>query len=93
VSSLLGIVSTFRGITESKATGIAIVPSGLAEAALSPVFWILATLSCVFFFWSGGRDSPLLRVLLFWIPSSLICLPRLGISALIAYAFFQSKRG
>jgi len=93
LSSFLAIVSTFRGVSGSKATGLTAVSGGLAAAALSPVFWILAILSCAFFYWTGGQASRALRVGLFWIPTLLIPVPGFAIAALVAYAFLQSKRG
>jgi hypothetical protein len=65
----------------------------LLEAALSPVFRILAALSCAFFFWASGQGSRVVRILLFWLPTFLICVPGLGIAALFAYAFLQARKG
>jgi hypothetical protein len=93
LSSLLGIVSTFKGIAQSKAIGIAVVPGGMVEAASSPVFWILAALSCAFFFWASGQGTRAVRILLFWLPIFLICVLGLGIAALFTYAFLQSRKG
>jgi hypothetical protein len=93
LSSFLGVVSPFRGVAESKATATAVVPSGLLEAAHSPVFWIFAILSSAFFYWTGGQPSRTLRVGLFWIPTLLICVPGFAITALVAYAFLLSTKG
>jgi hypothetical protein len=92
-SVLPGVLSASSGIGGSRATGLAVVAAGLVEAAVSPLFWIPAILFCALFFWAGGQDSRVKRVLLFWVPTTLICVPGLGIVALIGFVFLLSRQG
>jgi hypothetical protein len=85
--------TTFRGVAASKATGLGALAAGVVEAALSPLFWISAVLIGTFFFWAGGQDNRVRRVLLFWVPTILICLPGLGLTALIGFVFLLARQG
>jgi hypothetical protein len=88
-----GLVTTLRGISEEKATGLAVVVAGLTEALFSPTFWIVTAMFFGLFFAAGRFQSRVFRVLLFWIPTVAIVTLVVGGAGLLAYLFLHSKRG
>src|SRR5260370_19200671 len=64
-----GSWSVFRGISQEKATGLAVVAGGLAESGFSPLFWILSVLFFALFFAASRRKNKFLREFLFWLPT------------------------
>jgi len=81
----------FRGISQEKATGLAAVAGGLAESALSPLFWILAALFFALFFAASRLRNKLLRVLLFWLPTLTVFVFCIAIVALITSLFIRAR--
>ena len=86
VSELVpGPWSPYRGINNSKATGIEPLAGALLESLYSPLFWILAiTLFAIFFAASRLNHKPL-RVVFFWIPTLTTSGLALAIASLVAY--------
>src|ERR1017187_2733868 len=84
-----GSWSVFRGISQEKATGLAVVAGGLAESVFSPLFWILAVLFCALFFAASRLKNKLLRVFLFWIPTLTVSVFCIAIVALFTYLFIR----
>ena len=84
-----GLISTFRGISGEKATGIAVLWAGLLEAALSPLFWIVAGVLFAIFFTFSRLESKALRVVLFWVPSLFVLSLVVGLSAILGYLRFH----
>jgi hypothetical protein len=78
-----GSWSVVRGMSGSKATGLAAVAGGLIESILSPLFWILALALFVLFFAASRLENKLLRIFLFWIPTLTVSSFGLAIVALI----------
>jgi hypothetical protein len=84
-----GSWSVFRGISQEKATGLAVVAGGLAESVFSPLFWILAVLFFALFFAASRLKNKLLRVFLFWIPTLTVSVFCIAIVALFTYLFIR----
>ena len=86
-----GAWSVFRGISQEKATGLAVVAGGLVEMVLSPWFWMFAIFFFALFFLAGRLGSRALRICLFWIPAvsaSVLCLISVTI---LTYLFFYFR--
>lgn len=81
---LPGMWSAFRGISQTKATGVAAIAGGLVESAFSPLHWILATLIFAALFAASRLGNKTLRVILFWIPTVTVCSITLAIAGLVA---------
>jgi hypothetical protein len=81
------------GISQEKATGVAVVAGAFLEAIFSPLFWILAIAVAALFFWTGQFQSRILRVALFWIPTLVISAFGLGLTMLFAYLYLRFRRG
>ena len=79
---LPSLLVIFRGITDEKATGFAIVFGGLTESLYSFRFWMLAILFCLVFFAASRLQNKLLRVFLFWTPTVVIAAIGMGFAAL-----------
>lgn len=77
-----GSWSVVRGMSGSKATGLAAVAGGLVESILSPLFWILALALFALFFAASRLENKLLRIFLFWIPTLTVSSFSLAIVAL-----------
>jgi hypothetical protein len=86
-----GSWSVFRGISGTKAIGLAAVAGGLAESAFSPPFWILAVLLFALFYAASRLRNNLLRVFLFWIPTLTVSVFCIAIVALYAYMFMRFR--
>jgi hypothetical protein len=80
-----GSWSMLRGISATKATGLAAVAGGLAESVFSPLFWILAVTFFALFFAASRLGSKVLRVFLFWIPTLTVSSFTIAVVALFAY--------
>ena len=79
--------------TNSKATGMAVVPGAIVESSFSPWFWILAiSLLAVFLYTSRSQSQPT-RISLFWVPVTLILSTSLGFIALSTYLLLRFGRG
>ena len=87
-----GSWSVFRGISQEKATGLALLAGGLAESVFSPLFWILAVLFFALFLAASRLRNKLLRVFLFWIPTLTVSVFCIAIVALFTY-LTKGKRG
>ncbi len=81
----------FRGITEQKATGLGAVAGGLAESAVSPLFWLFASLFFALFFMASRLRSKLFRVLLFWIPTLAVSVSGIAMVVLVSYLVIRSR--
>lgn len=67
-----GLAFALRGISNSKATGMAALAGGLLESLFSPWFWILALALFALFFAASRLTSKPLRILLFWTPATVV---------------------
>jgi uncharacterized membrane protein YidH (DUF202 family) len=81
----------FRGMSSEKATGLAAVAGGLVEIIISPIFWILAILSFLFFRWASRNGHTLARLLLFWIPSVAFSMLGITILSLFTYLYLRFR--
>ena len=88
-----GLIFTFRGINNSKATGLAAVAGGFLESLFSPLFWILAVSFFALFFAASRLSNKPLRILLFWTPVTAISILGLGIFSLFTFAWIHFRRG
>lgn len=88
-----GLFFALRGISNSKATGLAAVAGGFLESLFSPLFWILAVSFFVLFYAASRLSSKPLRILLFWTPVTAISILGLGIFSFFAYAWTHLRRG
>jgi len=64
--------SMFKGMSTEKATGLAVLSAGFVGSILSPLFWVLAILFLLMFFYASRLGNKALRVLLFWTPTLLL---------------------
>jgi hypothetical protein len=77
------LINVFWGISNEKATGLAVVAGGLHEAFRSPLFWVETLCVFALFFAAGRVGSKALRVLLFWAPAITITTLGCAITALL----------
>jgi hypothetical protein len=84
--------SAFRGIDNSKATGLAAIAGGFAESLLSPLFWALAFLIFALFYGASKLGNQGLRVLLFWIPTVTVSVLGVTTVAMVAYVILSFRR-
>ena len=75
----------FRGMSQEKATGLAVLIGGLVESLFSPLFWIVALLFFALFFAASRLKNNLLRAFLFWIPALTVSVFCIAIVALVTY--------
>jgi len=87
-----GLANALRGISAEKATGLAAVAGGFAEALFSPMFWVLAFLVAALLWAASRLSSKVLRILLFWTPTILITTIGCALFALFLYAFVHLRR-
>jgi len=80
-----GASPAFRGISNTKATGLAILLSGLLESLFSPVFWIAAIAIFALFFAASRAGHRALRIFLFWIPTLTVCSLSAAFALLLTY--------
>ena len=88
-----GLMFAFRGVNNSKATGLAAFAGGFLEALYSPLFWILAILFFALFFAASRLSSKPLRIFLFWTPVTAISMLGLAIFSLFTYVWFHVRKG
>jgi hypothetical protein len=82
-----------RGLSSSKATGLAALVAVFLESLFSPLFWILAVMFFVLFFAASRLANKPLRILLFWTPATAISMLGLCLFSLFAYVWIHFKRG
>lgn len=87
------LVTVFRGINSSKATGLAAVLGGLLESLLSPWCWLLALSFFGLFYAFSRLKSKALRIVLFWVPVSSVSTLGICILALFTYLWMEFPRG
>jgi drug/metabolite transporter (DMT)-like permease len=78
--------TTFRYISQEKATGLAAVAGGMFENFFSGLFLILFLLFLAVFFMTSRLGNRTQRILLFWVPAITVCVFAFGAWALLAYA-------
>lgn len=78
------------GISE-KATGVGVVAGSLSEIILSPLFWIIAALFFSLFRWASRSGQPLVRVLLFWVPSVTTSVLGIAFLTLFTYTYLHFR--
>ena len=88
-----GVVEGLRAVSAEKATGLAVVMGGAAQAIYSPWFWVLALVFFALFFAASSLSSRLLRVLLFWIPSVAVTVLGFSLAGVLAYLWVHVQRG
>jgi hypothetical protein len=81
--------TTFRYISQEKATGLAAVAGGLFENLFSGLFLILFLLFLAIFFMTGRLKNRTMRILFFWVPTVAVCVFASGTWALLAYAMMH----
>lgn len=87
------LVTIFRGVNGSKATGLAAVLGGLLESLFSPWCWLLALSFFGLFYGFSRLNSKALRIVLFWIPVSAFSTLGICILALFTYLWMKFPRG
>ncbi len=88
-----GLVHAFKGISQEKATGLAVVARGLTEAIFSCLFWIVAGALFALFFAASRLNNKALRVLLFWIPTVFVSILSVGVMGLVTYLYLRFRQG
>lgn len=82
---VLSFLLALREISLQRQTGVGAVAGGLVENLFSPLFWILAVLCFLLFRWASRSKQPIVRVLLFWVPS--VASSIIGIAVLTLYTY------
>lgn len=82
----------FRGINNSKATGLAALVGSILECFLTPWCWVLALSFFALFYFFARLNSKPLRILLFWIPVTAISTVGIGILSLFTYLWIRFAR-
>jgi len=90
---LPGLANAFRGINNSKATGLAAVISGLWESFFTPWFWVLGVSFFALFYACSRLNSKPARIFLFWTPVTAISTLGISIVALLTYLWIRFSRG
>lgn len=80
-----GLANAFRGINNSKATGVAAIGAGLLETLLTPWCWVLGISIFALFYFCSRLSSKTLRIFLFWTPATAISILGISILGLFAY--------
>jgi hypothetical protein len=83
----------FRGINAERATGLAIVAAGFLESVFSPWFWISFLFFFSLFYVTAHLEHRSSRILLFWIPTVVICSFGLGLWTLFVYVMTHHGPG
>ncbi len=83
------LLTAFRGINNSKATGLAAINGMLRESLLSPWCWILILCLFVLFYALSRLRSKRLRVFLFWTPVTAISTLGISILGLFTYVWIH----
>jgi hypothetical protein len=86
-----GVWWALTGISNNKATGVAVVWAGLIESLFSFQFWILAILFFALFFAASRLGSKPLRVVLFWIPSLTVIAASVAIVAMFTHLLLRFR--
>jgi hypothetical protein len=89
---VLMFITAFRDMSQTKATGLAALAGGVVESIFSPLFWLLAILFFVVFFATGRLSSSVFRVLLFWLPATVISSLGLGLLGWFALLMLRIRR-
>jgi len=84
---VVGLSTAFRGMSQEKATGLAVIQAEMLASVVTPLFWFLAVGSFAVFFTTGRLTNGVLRGLLFWFPTLFIS--SLGISLLSWFAWLM----
>ena len=90
---LPSVVWWVRNSMHERATGLTVVAGGLLERVLSPGFWITFVFLLSVFHITGTLASRSQRVILFWIPTVLICFAGFALWGLIVYIMTHAPRG
>ena len=80
-----GSWSVFRGISGTRATGLAAVAGGLVESLFSPFFGIVAIVIFALLFAASRLGNKALRILLFWIPS--LTVSSVSVATVVLYTY------
>jgi len=86
-----GLLRTFKASYAEKATGLAVVSSGLIEAIHSPRFWFLTVFFLFLFLAASRLHNKALRFLFFWTPVVAVSLVGFGVSGLIAWLYYRNR--
>jgi len=77
--------TSFRNISQEKATGLGAVAGRMFENLFSGWFLILFLSFLALFFVTGQLGDKTLRILFFWVPTIAVCVLTAGSWALLAY--------
>ena len=86
-----GSWSVFRGMSGTKATGLAAVAGGLVESLFSPLFWIIAIVIFALLLAASRLGNKPLRIVLFWIPSLTVCAASFAILSLWTFLIIHFR--
>jgi hypothetical protein len=76
---------SFRNISQEKATGFASVAGGMFENLFSGLFLILFLLFLAIFFMTSRLGNRTQRILLFWVPTTTVCVFAAGTWGMYVY--------
>jgi hypothetical protein len=85
IAALFRGTGAFRGISAGKATGLAVGAAGFLESVFSPWFWISFICFFSLFYATARLENKSLRIVLFWVPTAVICSVGLSIWTFLVY--------
>jgi hypothetical protein len=89
---VVALTTAFRGVSQDKAIGLAVIPAMMLESVVSPLFWLLAPAFFAVFFATGRLTNGALRGLLFWFPTLFVSSLGIGLLSWFAILMVRLKR-
>ena len=87
------LIMFYPAFKQEKATGLAAVAGGITAALHTPQLWLCGILLFILFWYTGGLNSKILRVVLFWIPTVFVTIVASLLFALVMYAHNHRPNG
>lgn len=88
---ILALWWMLRNANSEKATGIGVIAWGFLGSFVSPLFWFLAILFFVLFFYASKLQSNALRALLFWTPTVFCSSVGILFLGMLVYLFLRFR--
>jgi len=89
---VVALSTVFKGASQDKAIGLAVIPALMVESIVSPFFWLVAVGFFAVFFATGRLTSGVLRGVLFWFPTLFVSTLGIGLLSWLALLMLRVKR-
>jgi len=86
---VVAVTTAFKGMSQDKAIGLAVLPAMMLESIASPLFWLLAIGFFAAFYATGRLTNGVMRTLLFWFPT--LFFSSLGVGLLSWFALLMAR--